>query len=182
MATRVILTYADYAAIPNDGKRYELHEGDLSVTPVPGTKHQRVVGELFVILHQHVRARAIGQVFVSPIDCILSDTTVVQPDLVYLDRSRLTAISDRGVEGAPALVVEALSPSTVQIDRSVKGQLYAKHGVPHYWIVDPERWTIEAFELAGDGYRPAGRLEGRQPAALPPFPELALEPASIWPG
>ena len=179
MATRVILTYADYAAIPNDGRRYELHGGELSVTPAPGTRHQRVVGELFVILHQHAKTRGIGQVFVSTIDCILGDTTVVQPDVVYVDDSRSAAVSDRGIEGAPTLVVEVLSPSTIQIDRSVKGQFYAKHRVPHYWIVDPDRRTIEAFELAGEGYRPAARLEGA-PVALPPFPELSLDPAAIW--
>jgi len=181
MTTRVILTYADYAAIPNDGRRYELHEGEVSVTPAPGTRHQRAVGELLVILHQHVRAGGVGEVFVSPIDCILSDTTIVQPDLVYLDRSRVTAVSERGIEGPPTLVVEVLSPSTIQIDRVVKGQIYAKHRVPFYWIVDPERRTVEAFELSGDGYRSAGRLEGDAARALPPFPDLALDPATIWP-
>lgn len=181
MATRVILTYADYGAIPNDGRRYELHGGELSVTPAPGTRHQRVVGALFALLREHVIARRLGEVFVSPIDCILSDTSVVQPDVVYVEGARLTAVSDRGIEGAPTVVVEVLLPSTIQIDRSVKGQLYAKHRVPYYWIVDPDRQTIEAFELAGEGYRPAARLEGTRPAVLPPFPDLAVDPAGIWP-
>ncbi len=181
MATRIVLTYADYAAIPNNGRRYELHEGELSVTPAPGTRHQRVVGELFILLSQHVRARGMGQVFVSPIDCILSDTTVVQPDLVYVEQSRLDAISERGIEGPPTLVVEVLSPSTILIDRSVKGQLYARHRVPYYWIVDAEARTVEAFELAGAGYRPAGGLEGKRSAALPPLPDLTLDPSAVWP-
>jgi Uma2 family endonuclease len=181
MAMRIVLTYADYAAIPNDGKRYELHEGDLWVTPAPGTRHQRVVGELFILLAQHVKRRQLGQVFVSPVDCILGDTSVVQPDVVYLGRDRLTAISDRGIEGPPTLVVEVLSPSTIQIDRIVKGQLYAKHRVPYYWIVDAEQRTVQAFELSGDAYRPVGSLEGGRPVALPPFTDLPLDPAAIWP-
>jgi Uma2 family endonuclease len=181
MATRVVLTYADYAAIPADGKRYELHDGELWMTPAPGTRHQRVVGALFALLRGHATARGLGEVFLSPIDCILSDTSVVQPDLAYLDPGRRGAVSERGIEGAPTLVVEVLSPSTAQLDRGVKAQLYARHRVPCYWIVDPEHRAIEAFELAGEGYRPAGRLEGPAPAALPPFPDLGLDPAAVWP-
>lgn len=181
MATRVILTYADYAAIPNDGKRYELHEGDISVTPAPSPEHQRVSRRLFTALNQHVEARSLGEVFYAPVDCILSETTVVQPDVVYLRAERATAISRRGIEGPPTLMVEIVSPSTAQIDRSVKLQLYARHRVPYYWIVDPDRRTIEAFELAGEVYRLAARLEGTQPAVLPPFPDLAVDPAGIWP-
>jgi Uma2 family endonuclease len=181
MATRIVLTYADYAAIPDDGKRYELHEGDLSVTPAPGTRHQRVVGELFILLAQQVKTRQLGQVFVSPIDCILSETSVVQPDIVYVGRDRLTAISERGIEGSPTLVVEVLSPSTIQIDRTVKGRLYAKHGVPYYWIADTVSRAIQAFELSDSAYRPVGTLEEGRPLALPPFPDLILDPAAIWP-
>lgn len=181
MATRIVLTYADYAAIPNNGRRYELHEGELSVTPAPSSRHQEVVVNLVVLLTPHVKSRGLGKVLVSPIDCILSDTTVVQPDLVYVERSRLDAISERGIERPPTLVVEVLSPSTILIDRSVKGQLYARHRVPYYWIVDAEARTVEAFELAGDGYRLAAGLEGRRPAALPPFPGLMLDPSAVWP-
>jgi Uma2 family endonuclease len=181
MATRIVLTYADYAAIPNDGKRYELHEGDLSVTPAPGTRHQRVVVNLVFVLTQHVRDRHSGEVFVSPVDCILSETTVVQPDVVYVESARHAIVSERAIEGAPTLAVEVLSPSTVQIDRLVKGQLYARHRVPYYWIVDAEPRTIQAFELSGGAYRLIGTLEERRPVALPPFPDLLLDPAAIWP-
>ena len=158
-----------------------MHDGELAVTPAPSPGHQRVIGNLLVVLHHHVKARGLGEVFVSPIDCVLSDTTVVQPDVVFLESDRLTAVSARGIEGPPTLVVEVLSPSTIQVDRSVKGQLYAKHRVPHYWIVDAERRTIEAFALAGEGYGLAARLEGTQPAALPPFRDLSLDPGSLWP-
>ena len=181
MATRVILTYKDYEALPANGRRYEVHEGELSLTPAPSPKHQEVSGNLFVLLHHHVKTRGLGKVFDAPIDCILSDITIVQPDIVYLERGRLTAISSRGIEGAPTLVVEILSPSTIQIDRSVKFQLYVRHGVPYYWIVDPDGHTIEAYILAGGAYQFAARLEGAEPASLPPFSDLALVPASLWP-
>ena len=181
MASRVILTYKDYEALPADGRRYELHEGEVSVTPARGSKHQEVSLNLAVTLYSHVKQRALGKILEAPIDCILSDTTIVQPDIVYVETRRLAAISARGIEGPPTLVVEILAPSTVQVDRGAKAQLYGRYGVPHYWIVDPEVRSIEAYTLTGDAYQITRRLEGAQPAALPPFPDLALNPTSVWP-
>ena len=181
MASRTILTYKDYEALPADGRRYELHEGELSVSPAPSPRHQETSANLFVVLNQHVKARGLGKVLYSPIDCILSDSTVVQPDIVYLESARLSAISSRGIEGPPTLVIEILSPSTVQIDRGVKFQLYARHGVPYYWVVDPEARSIAAYVLAGEAYELAAHLQGSQPASFPPFRDLVLIPASLWP-
>ncbi len=80
---RVVLTYRDYEALPADGRRYELDAGELFVTAAPGLRHQRLVGNLFVLLRQHVNALGLGEVFVSPLDRIFSETTVVQPDTLY---------------------------------------------------------------------------------------------------
>ncbi|MET0851264.1 MAG: Uma2 family endonuclease, partial [Candidatus Rokuibacteriota bacterium] len=88
MAARALLTYADYAAIPEDGRRYELHEGSLVMTPAPGTEHQGILRDLLGILDRHVTGHGLGVVFPSPVDCILSDTTVVQPDLVFVATDR----------------------------------------------------------------------------------------------
>ncbi|MBI4610415.1 MAG: Uma2 family endonuclease [Candidatus Rokubacteria bacterium] len=181
MGTRVILTYKDYEALPADGRRYELHEGELSVTPAPSPAHQRVLRKLLMIVNPYVEAHGLGEVFVAPIDCILSDTTVTQPDIVYLESARLSAISARGIEGPPTLVIEILSPSTAQIDRGAKFQLYARHGVPHYWIVDLEARSIEAYSLSGGAYQLTARVSGSEPVSLPPFPDLELVPASLWP-
>jgi Uma2 family endonuclease len=98
-----------------------------------------------------------------------------------LDQSRLSLVTDRGIEGPPTLVIEILSPSTAQIDRSVKSQLYARYGVAYYWIVDPDTSTIDAYRPTGDAYELTGRLEGPRPIALEPFADLALMPARIWP-
>jgi Uma2 family endonuclease len=116
MSTRVVLTYRDYEALPADGRRYELHDGELFVTAAPGLPHQRLVGDLFVLLRGHVRARGLGEVFVSPVDCILSDTTIVQPDVVYLESARSSLAGARGIEGAPTLV----SPSTGKMSLVMK--------------------------------------------------------------
>jgi Uma2 family endonuclease len=75
--SRTALTYKDYAALPDDGHRYEVHDGELSVTPSPGPWHQRVKANLFDILRHHVLARRAGELFDAPLDCILSQTTIV---------------------------------------------------------------------------------------------------------
>lgn len=180
MITRVVLTYQDYAALPNDGRRYEIHEGELSVTPAPTPRHQEVVGNLFVALHAHVTAHRLGKVFVSPIDVILSDTSIVQPDLVYVATDRLGRISARGIEGAPTLVVEILSPSTTQVDRHTKLQLYARHGIPHYWIVDPDNRLVEAYALADGSYALKARVGADQPLSVEPFADFTVAPAALW--
>src|SRR5574341_1226275 len=129
MSTKAVLTYSDYAALPDDGRRYELHRGELSVPPSPGTRHQGAVIALGSRLYEHVRSRGLGRVFVAPTDCILSDVTVVQPDVLYVATDRVPIISERGIEGAPTLVVEVISPSSSHIDRDRKLRLYAEHGV-----------------------------------------------------
>ena len=177
----VVLTYQDYEALPNDGRRYEIHEGELSVTPTPGTRHQRVLGQLYHLLGSHVDSRGLGEVLLSPVDCILSDSTIVQPDLVYLDPTRAHLVSDRGIEGPPTLVIEILWPSTTRIDRGIKTDLYRRYGVPYYWIVDAEARTVEAYSLAEGRYTLLARVSGAGPVSLPPFPDLAFAPASLWP-
>lgn len=110
------------------------------MTPAPSPRHQRIGRNLYRVL-------------------------VVQPDLIYLDASRLQAVSTRGIEGPPTLIVEILSPATTLIDRSTKRQLYARQGVPYYWIVDPEARAGEAYVLSG--YDLAVRATGSQPVSLP---------------
>jgi Uma2 family endonuclease len=181
MTTRVRLTYEDYAELPDDGRRYELHEGELSVTPAPGVSHQEVLGNLFVILRAHVNARALGTLLLAPVDCILENITVVQPDIVFVESAQVTLVSQRGIEGPPTLAVEIISPSTTSIDRRRKLQLYARYAVSYYWIVDPPARTIEAFQLTAGAYREAGKVSGAGTASLPPFADLILDPQEIWP-
>jgi Uma2 family endonuclease len=95
---------------------------------------------------------------------ILSETTVVQPDLVYVDGAHHRAVSDRGIEAPPTLVVEILSPSTATIDRVTKPRLYARHGVRHLWLVDPEAQALEALVLEPGGYSLAVRAVGPRPS------------------
>ena len=182
MSARALLTYADYAAMPDDGRRYELHEGSLVMTPAPGTRHQGILRDLLGILDRHVARHGLGVVFPSPVDCILSDTTVLQPDLVFVATDRAAIVTERAIEGTPSLVVEILSGSSRTTDRTTKAAMYARHGVPYYWIVDPREQTIEALSLGKEGYALAARLDPTGHRALPPFEDLTLDAASLFSG
>ena len=131
-AGKIVLTYEDYCALPNDGRRYEILEGELFVTPSPSRAHQRLSANLFMILNSHGRDRDLSEVFYAPFDVILEKTSVVVPDLLFVSRDRLGIVTDRGVEGAPDLIVEILSPGTAHRARLDKAQLYARHGVRRY--------------------------------------------------
>jgi len=172
MTAKVVLGYRDYAALPDDGRRYEILDGELSVTPAPSLDHQIILANLFRILDAHVRARNLGIVLFAPLDVILADANIVQPDLVFLDHERMSRSSRRGIEGAPTLLAEVLSPGTTGVDRNVKRALYARQGVPFYWIVDPEARTLEAFRADGDVSILAIRASGPGPCRLPPFDGL----------
>src|SRR5262245_22194861 len=123
---RMPLTYADYAALPDDGRRYELLEGELRVTPAPRSPHQVVCMHLSRILSTYVTSQGLGVLLAGPLDVILEETTVFQPDIVYLDASRLGLLRQRGVVGSPSLVVEILSPSSRALDRRRKKAIYER--------------------------------------------------------
>src|SRR2546428_1997460 len=108
------LTYEDYCALPDDGLRYEIVDGMLFAEPAPRRAHQKAVGNLFAILHAWVRAHDLGEVYVAPFDVILDPRTTVEPDLVFVVKDRLAIVAERGVEAAPDLLVEVLSPGTAR--------------------------------------------------------------------
>lgn len=180
-SARVGLTYEDYCALPDDGRRYEILAGELAVTPAPTPRHQEALGNLFAQLHAHVGARGLGKVYVAPIDVILARTSVVEPDLVFVRAERLALVSDRGIEGSPDLIVEVLSPTTEARDRGVKQELYARFGVPHYWLLDTEARRLTAYELAGTTYRQVAERTATAEFTPTLFPGLTLPLAAIWP-
>lgn len=177
---RVVLTYQDYLETPDDGNRYEIHEGELSVNPAPGRRHQGVSANFFMALRAHVTQCGLGELYYAPLAVILDDTTIVEPDLVFVETARLGILTDRGVEGPPTLVVEIISPYSRRIDRVRKLQLYARYEVPYYWIVDPAQRTIEGCRLVGGRYEQVGRAAGVESIALPRFPDLRLNLRSLW--
>ena len=145
----VKLTYEDYCAAPPD-TRYELLDGELIMVPAPNTKHQRLNRELTTRLDRFINDQAAGELFYAPFDVVLSDTDVVQPDLLSVSREREHMITTENMRGAPDLVVEILSPSTAANDRGKKRALYGRHGVTEYWLVDPVAETVQIHQLHGE--------------------------------
>jgi Uma2 family endonuclease len=172
------LDYDDYAGIPPDRNRHEIIDGELYVTPSPGSAHQHASKRLQRVLEAYFEARGLGEVFDAPLDLILTPHDVVQPDLLVV--SNPVQVSARGIEGVPLLVVEILSPSTRAHDRNVKARRYAALGVPHYWIVDPEERRLECYELRGARYGLAVAAEGAGPCSIPTWPELTITLAHLW--
>jgi Uma2 family endonuclease len=174
------LTYDDYASIPNDGRRYEVLDGELCMTPSPTPRHQAVSRNLQRILDNHIVARGLGSLFDAPLDVILAPTTVAQPDLLFIRAGRESIVTERAIEGTPDLVVEILSPGSARQDRVVKAKLYARHRAAHYWIVDPETRTLEEHRLRGRGYRRTGRHRGGVKFRPALFPDLEIDLARVW--
>jgi len=144
------VTYEIYAEMPDDGNRYEVIDGVLELmSPSPTASHQSIAVDLCFELKQSCRSDYL--IYVAPLDVILSDTNVVQPDAIMIHRSRKHIVTSRGIEGPPDLVVEVLSPSSQKRDRLKKRAVYEKYGVPEYWIVDPETQTLEQFHLDEHG-------------------------------
>lgn len=152
------LAYSDLAVVPDDGRRHELAEGELTVTPSPGTTHQRVVKRLCRALQDHFETGGIGEVFVAPTDLILTERDVFVPDLMVVDEP--TSVTERGIEAPPLLVVEVLSPTTQANDRGVKARRYAALGVRNHALVDPLGETVECLALDGGAYRSRVRARG----------------------
>lgn len=168
------LTYEDYCALPNDGKRYEIIDGELLVSPSPSTAHQRVLTNLTLFLASHVKRHALGEVFVSPFDVVFSRFDVVEPDLLYVSRDRAAIVTEKNVAGAPDLVVEILSESTEKIDRTAKLKLYARYGVKEYWIIDPVAVTAEIFRRQSEGLDAAEHLSRKDSLTSSLFPGFTL--------
>jgi len=123
----VRFTYADYLNLPEES-RYEILDGDLLVSPSPNASHQRIVKKLARIFGRLLEDAGLGEIFVAPFDVVLSDTDVVQPDILFISKERASIVKERAVFGAPDLAVEVLSPATAERDRTVKAKLYARAG------------------------------------------------------
>ena len=149
------LTYDDFVQFPDDGLRHEIIDGEHHVTPSPNLRHQDLVGRLHLSLGGFLEDRPErGRVFLSPFDVVFSFHDVVEPDLVFVAPDQLDILTDKNIQGAPALVVEILSPSTRKRDEQLKRRLYRSLWCTRYWLVNPESDTVVVFRRAADGSFP----------------------------
>ncbi len=145
-----VWTYEDYLRLTDD-KRYEVINGRLEEMPAPTPLHQDIVGRIFLLLSAFILRENAGKVLLSPIDVVLEDRYVLQPDIVFISKDRLGIISEKAIMGPPDLVVEIISPATVRRDTVVKKSIYERFGVREYWIVYPEERAIEVWVLNDKG-------------------------------
>jgi Uma2 family endonuclease len=168
------MTIREYRLLPEDGKRWELVHGEFVMTPAPSTRHQKVSRKLQYELMTQLEKTGLAEVMNAPVDVVFDDLNVVQPDLVVVASARSAIITARAVEGPPDVLVEILSPSSVDRDRHLKRALYAHFGVREYWIVDPARGFLEAYRLAEGGYQLRERHDRAATLRCPDFPLLEV--------
>jgi Uma2 family endonuclease len=162
-------TYEDYLETPDDGQRYELIDGEIFVSPSGIMRHQQISVRLSTLLFTFVEGNDLGVVVAAPMDVRLDHDLVVQPDVIaILKGSPAYNPNELRVVGPPDLAVEILSPSTAMRDLNRKREIYEQYGVREYWIVDSDRKSVTALELADGIYRPIRPLAGQlQSSAIP---------------
>jgi Uma2 family endonuclease len=174
-------TYEDLLALPQDGKRYEIIEGDLYEMPSPSWAHSTVVANLITMLIPLV-VRLGGSWRTAPLDVFFQGANPVQPDIVVMLPGSGAHPIARGVEGAPDLVIEVLSPPNCGHEVLTKRSLYARAGVREYWMVDPEARTIEILALDRDALHLVPATSGDDVPVSPLLGPLPITAADLFAG
>jgi Uma2 family endonuclease len=147
------LTYDDFVLFPDDGKRHELIDGEHYVTAAPNIRHQQISMELAFLIRRWLEEHPVGRLFHAPLDVLMSQFDVVEPDLIYLSNERAAEIMTKlHLRGAPELVIEIGSPSTRQRDETIKRHLYERTGVSEYWFVDPELDVVRVYRRESERF------------------------------
>ena len=172
-------TYQDLLNTPDDGKRYEVLEGDLIVSPSPRIKHQQISWKLAELLNLAVRAGH-GMAVAAPLDVVLADSDVVEPDLLFIARDHMAIVTEDNIQGAPDLVVEIISEGSRRRDVLTKRAVYERYGVRFYWLVDPEEETVRVFALQNGAYGEPVTLKADQQLGCPLFPGITGDVAQLF--
>ncbi|MGH7595009.1 MAG: Uma2 family endonuclease [bacterium] len=177
---KIIFNYEDYRQTPDDGKRYELIDGELYASGVPPSAHQLVVGNLLMVLTNYLKRYDIGKVLMGPLEVFFSETNLAQPDVIFISNDNLKIIKPTKIKGAPDLVIEVLSPGTEKRDRTIKAKMYAKFGVQEYWLVKEKTATVEILCLQKGKLVPVVRLGKSDILTSPLFPDLKIPLSEIF--
>ncbi|MFN4256217.1 MAG: Uma2 family endonuclease [Saprospiraceae bacterium] len=151
-------TYAEFRSLEfpdNDLSNYELLDGEIVQKSSPSLQHQRISGNIYFQIRLYLTQNPIGEVFSAPLDVVLEDRTAPQPDVFFVSKERDFILDEREgvVIGTPDLIVEIISPSSVQRDRYQKKELYERFAVREFWLVDPQNRSIEIFKLAQNQFQ-----------------------------
>src|ERR1043166_906252 len=165
-------------ALPDDGNRYELFDGELLVTPAPSYLHQRLVMAFYHQLYTYVRAHGLGEVLVSPADVPLDGEQVAQPDLFVIPPSAVRPPASWTDLPNPILVLEVLSPSTARHDKVTKRRTFQRNLIPEYWIADPDSRAVDRWRPTD--HRPEVLDEGLTWQPSPEHPPLEIDPPALF--
>jgi Uma2 family endonuclease len=174
------ITRHDYEEMPPGPPYYQVIEGDLVMSPSPNIFHQAIAGRIYALLLQFLEKKPLGEVFVAPLDVFLSEINVYQPDVIFISNQRRSILTEHGLEGAPDLAVEVLSPSTARFDKGSKRKVYARAGVKELWLVDAEVRLIHVYQLVEDAETPAAVYGEKAVFTSALLPGLRLKAASIF--
>lgn len=175
-------TYEDYLKLPEEpGYRLEILEGILVKEPSPSMSHQRVSRELGRQLMDFFDSfDPEGELFFAPLDVTLTNSNVLQPDILFVSGTRKEIMRQERIDGPCDLVVEIMSPTNRRKDRMQKMEIYRKAGIPHYWLADPEENTLEAFVLRCNNYSLVAAGGPGDEFTHPDFPGLNLNLARVF--
>ncbi len=175
---KVIFTYQDLENWEPDSFPHEIMEGEHFITPSPSVYHQKIAGILYRRLSEYVEEKGMGEVFIAPLDGVFHEIDVFVPDLVFVRRENLAIVGEKNIQGAPDLIIEVMSPSSVSRDREKKYKRYAYYGVGEYWITDMERKLVEIYDL--DQNRLINIIPQKQKLNSPLFPNPDLKLGKIF--
>lgn len=175
--TTTRLTYEDYVRLPDDGNRYEIIDGELYVNPSPVPRHQDIVLNLAIALRLYFHAHGGGRVYISPLDVVLAEDGIVEPDIIVIKTDRVSIVGETNVQGAPNLVVEVLSDRTRRVDELKKRKLYERSGVDEYWIVDPGIELVKIYRRSNAIFELAAEIDTDAGGAItsPLLPGFSLD-------
>lgn len=177
-------TYERFARLPStedDGRRREIIAGELVVSAAPRSAHQWILTRISAKLYEFVERHELGWVILGPIDVLFDEGDYLEPDLVFVRKDRRDIISERGIEAAPDLVVEILSPSTAARDRGIKRERYALYNVPEYWVVDIPNKCVEVYRPDDDPNAIEPATETMRWRPVPGGPELKIAVPELFP-
>jgi Uma2 family endonuclease len=174
------ITRYDYEEMREGPPFYQVIEGDLIMSPSPKTVHQSIAGRIYMAIGLFLEKHALGEVFIAPLDVFLGDINVYQPDVLFVSNQKRGIITGRGIEGAPDLVVEILSPGTARYDKGSKLKIYGRFGVQELWLIDPDIRAVQVYLPAKDAAAPAATHGEKAVFQSSLLPGLRIKTASLF--
>jgi len=181
IAEELKVTYTDILSLGESNQRIEVFDGEVIMSAMPTVLHQIIAKKVFSLLDRYVENRDLGLVLPTPVDVVLSQHIVFQPDVSFLSHDRMHINDGKKYNAAPDLVVEVLSESTEERDRTFKFREYAKGGAKEYWLVSPEKKEIEVYENSEKGFQLVNIFKSTDTMSTPLFPDAGFDLKEVFP-